>query len=313
LHGIETEGASPTEKWKEHSPDFLVSDEQGGALCFLECTTATLSKKTIAGNRRVAALLDTINRINSPNFYLDITHNGIPQTPPPAAKLRKILEKWLADLNPDELAKTFTSYGFEAMPQYEWEHKGLSLKIVPIPKSSESRGTSGTRTIGALMPESMSIVTCAVDIKKALTLKADYYGDIDLPLVIAVNDLGSGFGRHDHNMEALFGQEATIVGRLSDGSLHHRHERLTNGAWRGPNGFRMKKVSAAVIAFDLNPFTIHRQRPVLYHHPCPYKTIPQAIWPLPQYVPSDNRMVAVQGKSVIDLFALPLGFPPEDD
>ena len=299
---------------KSTHPDFLVSDERGRNLFYLETTTAARSRKTIGSNKRMSALLDMLDKTHSPNFYLDVTYEGSPESPVPAATLKKELERWLADFDPDELLSLMTSQGLEAMPRREWEYKGLTLNIVAIPKGSEGRGVEGGRAIGALMPGAMSLVTCATDIRKALESKANHYGRPDLPMVIAINNLTSDFGRHDHNMEALFGQEVVRVMRESDGSSSKPcFDRLPNGAWRGPSGFRMKRVSAAIIVNGLNPFNVHSNQPILYHHPCPDNSISQDTLSILQYVPKENRMVAVQGMAVADLLSLPPGFPPEDD
>jgi hypothetical protein len=262
----------------------------------------------------MSTLLDTLDKIRSPNFYLAVSHKGVPESSVPAATLRKKLERWLADFDPNELLGLMTTQGFEAMPHWEWEYKGLTLNIVAIPKGPERCGVEGGRAIGAIKPDSMSLVTCAVDIKKALELKANYYGRPDLPMVIAINNRSSDFGRHDHNMEALFGQEVVRVMRESDGSSSKPcFDRLPNGAWRGPSGFRMKRVSAAIIVNGLNPFNVHSNQPIIYHHPCPEKPISQAVLSITQYIPKENRMVAVQGMAVAELLSLPPEFPPADD
>ena len=76
-------------------PDFLaVRGNQ--PLFFLEATIAASSATQVAAEKRQAEVYDCLNRMVSPNFFLLIEVEGAPATPPPAAKLRRDLERWLA-------------------------------------------------------------------------------------------------------------------------------------------------------------------------------------------------------------------------
>jgi len=289
---------------KRTRPDFLVSDTRGKPLCVIECTSDCLPKEALSCNRRLNNLLLAIGKSRSPNFFLDIVHDGTLNNPAPGAKIRKELERWMAALDPDDLMQKIVSSGLDDLPKYSWKSDDFILTITPIPKNPDRRNFGLGTAIGALSPREMSEVKTSVGIKKALMNKGYYYGNLDLPFIIAINVIGNEFARREHCLEAFFGQECVSVSRTKDGSIQQRHERRPNGAWSGPAGFRMKGVSGAMIAFGLSAFTIHKQGPILYHHPCPSNPFSFDLWPLDQYVVRENRMVKLEGRPASDLLGL---------
>ena len=100
-------------------PDFLVGKD-GTAVLYLEITIAAPSAEEQGQEKRAAVVYDTLNGLDSPNFFLHIRVRGAPKTPPAGARLRDDLYKWLATLNPDELAKQLKEFGLDGLPTLEW-------------------------------------------------------------------------------------------------------------------------------------------------------------------------------------------------
>lgn len=103
---------------------------------------------------------------------------GAPATPPPGAKLRKQLERWLATLTYEEVVALWQSEDTDALPKFVWKHDGWELTVEPIPKLLERRGSTDVRAIGMTLPE-VRTLSLHDDVRKAVELK-NRYGNLDL-------------------------------------------------------------------------------------------------------------------------------------
>lgn len=291
-------------------PDFLVSSHDDKPLFYLECTTVCPASM-LSSAARVSALYDTLSRLVSPDFTLLLTINGSSRTTPPGAVFCKRIERWLNTLDPDELLGQSELQGYDAMPKLPLQHEDMYLVITAVPKSKEFRGESERTAIGGYVSGSSCTVTTSVDVKSALVKKANYYGKMTLPYIVAINDWNSIFGKHEHALEALIGQEAFI--QLSTDRINSTVScsRKPNGAWRGPDGWRMKNVSAAFIAVGLDEFHMNKKSPYLYHHPCPANMLRKDIWKLSQYFIEDE-ITEVSGEKAPVILDLPEEWPSDD-
>ena len=295
-------------------PDFLIS--RNGQPCFyLEATSALPSQDETAKERMIAQLYDSLNKTESPNFFVAVELNGTPTTSPPGKRLRQELERWLSTLDPDDLRHRLETGGFDNLPSFEWSYQDWSISFLPIAKSSALRGKPGVRPIGTTLPTKAKAVDSHSSIHRAVIAKATKYGELALPFIVAVNVFDI-FADSIDVMNALFGQEAVQVGRGPDGVLHNRLVRQPNGAWFGPRGPQNTRVSAALIALNLSPWAMASITPILIHHPWASKPIPLEIWPLAQQALNreTHYMEERPGKSVRDFIALPDPWPlPDDD
>ena len=256
------------------------------ANCYVEATLAGIPKKAEQGaGSRVAQVYDVLNRMDSPDFFLHVEVNGAPSTPPPAARLRTEVEKWLRKLNVEEVSRAGQAGEFDTMPEFRWDHAGWEVVLMPIAKSPAARGKPGIRPIGVILPEAQWLQT-DVDLKNTLEAKAKKYGSLQLPLVVAVNVLGLHCDEYDI-LNALFGQEGITVSLRQDGSVASEHaERKRNGFWIGPQGWRNQIVSASLIVAGLNEWNMGSLTPQLFHNPWATHPLNMACWALPQNVPT---------------------------
>ena len=81
-------------------PDFLA--EKDGRSIYIEARSASSSDVAVGKSARVNAVYESLDRLDSPNFFLwiDVAKQG--DAPLRARPLRGRLEKWLAGLNPDD-------------------------------------------------------------------------------------------------------------------------------------------------------------------------------------------------------------------
>lgn len=286
-------------------PDFVVFEAQdkNKPLFVIECTSVCCSKEERSKNRRFADLLNSLNHTRTEHFDLEISHYGTLEKPAPVAKIRKEIEGWIANLHPHSVMEIKRG-GLGEMPPYTWQSETFTMIVRPIPRASDSRKRA-ERTVGILSEGAMSEVKISDGIKRALKAKSRYYGDLNIPFVLAVNVVDETFGRDEHCLDALFGEECVRGIRTVDGSVLHHPDRKTNGAWRGPGGCRMKNVSGLILTFGLNPFAIHKTEPVLYHHPSSHFPLLSDLWPLNQYRLSQGRYVRCSGRSAAQVLGLP--------
>ncbi len=253
------------------TPDFKVS--RSSTVFYLEVTLAAPSDEENAATMRENRVYDTINRLDSPNFFLGVEVEGQPRTDPPGARIRKALAQWLATLDPNDVTQRFDRGGLDALPTKHFTHGEWEIVFSAIPKSPGSRGKQRERSIGVRMfgPAAVDNRTAIVN---ALEDKAQSYGALDHPYVIGLNTVETLAYHEDDLMDALFGQE-TITGR-----------RLPNGVWIGHKGPRNRGVSAVLAIDNFLYGDIAQRTPVMWHHPWPRMPLPPGAWPFEQRIPN---------------------------
>jgi len=288
-------------------PDFCFSREQTPYF-FLEATTIEDCFEPDAGTRaRLNDLLDALNRMNSPNFFLEVSINGQPRTPPSARKIREAISERLETLDPDEIAERFKDERYDLIPKWLFEHDGLTLEVSPIPKSPENRGRDDIRPVGMLIPEAKWLDS-RTGLRDAIKGKGGRYGHLELPFVVAVNV--SGFPLDwIAIMEALFGKEGFIF-RADARDSEPEMQRKPDGVWTSPSGPIYTRVSAVLVTSNVTPWAIAGARMRLVHNPWAKNPVDEKWFSIPQSVAgSDNKMKKIEGIERKDLFQLPEGWP----
>lgn len=245
-------------------PDFIVSLKEK-PLFYLEATLAMKSKLSYSEEARVNELLETINKIESPNFFLSVTMSGSCKTPPPGSEWRKSIAAWLNSIDPDEITTIIKKSGLQDVPSKSFTHEKLNLNIVPISKSPSIRGKPNVRSICGVLG-GIKDVTTDKAIRTAVTSKGKKYGTLDLPLIVAVNaiedipDIGDFF-------DGLFGSEQITYTPLPNGDYSQTPGRSPTGAFFGPIGPQYRNVSAVLCAMNLNSWGALNPKFELVHNP----------------------------------------------
>lgn len=286
-------------------PDFLVS--RTGAGCFyLEATAACEADANVAKQRRIDQVYDTLNGLDSPDFFIGVESAGGPATAPPGRELRFRLDEWLKTLDWETVSMA-SEQGRE-LPKYEWEHEGWSIVIEAIPKTEEARGRRGVRPIGMTMgqPEWLS---SDQSVKRAVENK-DRYGLLQLPFIVVVNVLDD-FCDDIDVFSALLGKE-----KFSFGPGGARPAgRVPNGAWFGRGGPVHTNISAVLIFQGLATATLGSVQFWFVHNPWALRRPDLATFPLTQYVPdaSKGKFEKRDGISFGQALRLPEPWPATDD
>ena len=286
-------------------PDFLV--DSGFTKFYLEAVQS-IDFKSIdrSAEARMNVVYDTINRLSSENFFIAVDYKGAPNTPPSGRKLRSVLEKWLNSLDPDQVIADVAAQGNAALPTHEKTLEGWELTFTAIPRAPERRNKPTGGIIGVRAGEARYLNTSET-IRDSLLAKGARYGELDLPLVVAVNANVDHLDRMDI-MEALFGQEQYILRSDSD---EPEFKRAPNGFWHGPKQgqFRYRRVSGAIFGFDVHPWTYGVRSLTYYANPYAHQGVRGCISSLPRLIPLDGKMVDKSGRHPRDILNLASPYP----
>jgi len=247
------------------NPDFLAC-RNGLRQFYLEATLA-MPPGDPGADRRFAELHDTLDRMNSPDYFLEFQYRGRPEGNIRGRALRERLERWLQQLNFEEISQSYQDQNYGAVPRFTLSEQGLSLTFTPLPKGPQLRGQPGARPVGAVMPMEMRMLRTQDDIRAAVEEKATKYGALDLPLVVAVNIMDD-FCDDIDVWNALFGEEQLVATRQADGQWRDEWgPRVPNGAWHGRGGPRNTLVSAVAVTHQLSPSNLRTHAVELIHNP----------------------------------------------
>src|SRR5712691_5350723 len=114
------------------SPDFLAR-RNGDPQFYMEATLA-MPPGDLAADARLAVLHDTLDRMDSPDFFLEIQYRGSPQGNLRGRELRERLERWMQQLSHEEISRLYQDQNYDAVPAFNWLEQGLLLTFAPIPK-----------------------------------------------------------------------------------------------------------------------------------------------------------------------------------
>ena len=188
-------------------PDFRVERSDGAF--YVEATLAADSDDETASERRRRAVYDSFARVKSPNFWLWIEIERTADTDPSVARARPALERWLAGIEPDAVAKDLAAgVPLHDQTSFVFDDAGWQIRVFPFPKTVDARNVAGS-PLGAFGQSDPVALDDRGKIFRALRDKASAYGQLDLPYLIAVRTSSFSADEYDVNT-ALFGSEAVV-------------------------------------------------------------------------------------------------------
>jgi hypothetical protein len=224
-------------------PDFLAS-AQDGTECIVECTVATEeSVKERAAKARLNTLFDSLNRVNSPDVFLDLRIAGTPNSPVKISDWQKQVQEWLGALDYEALQAMGPVPDDDQLPNLDLHHDGLFVTIRPRPKKSSTHGKPD-RPIGIQSFEAC-MVSSHNKIRESIHDKASCYGNLQRPYVIVLNCLGE-YSDDEEIHNAMFGD---------------------SGLWKNTTKVTHTRVSAVFAIHHLLPWSIAVAEARLFHNP----------------------------------------------
>lgn len=259
----------------DNRPDFLVSKDDHRYYVEARCTFEAADRGAVGRLQAVYAALDSIN---SGAFHLAVTVVHVGANSPPTRALRRSLEAWLAELDPDA-----ESYGLgldDPARRFDWTHEDWALTFQPIPRRADVRGTPAERPLGAFIPSEASVIDDVGSLREALRDKGSKYGALDYPLVLAIN-VGSGFHDDRDTLQALYG---TIGWTIDfDNPIAEATPVITQAGFWGPPGRPTRThIAGMLLAEGLHYGRVARYSPAFWAHPAaPEGIVEVPIWRTP--------------------------------
>jgi hypothetical protein len=285
-------------------PDFLVITPRKKSVYVEAVLASEYSEADIAARRRTDAVLNVIEKMDSPNFFLNVEAEGHPDRPPRGKRLRKNLEQWLASLNPDTVALEVANWGHKAIPKMQWQYEGWSIVFEAIPKKAESRD-KGQRVIGSIF-EGGRWVNARKSIRDAVRAKGGKYGDLPHPLLVAIN-VDALSVRIDDDIDGLFGEEAISIS--SNPSVPPHRYRKWNGAWLVKNGPQFTRVSGTWIFHSLDPWSIVSRVNTVYFNPWANHQLPLLFTTIHHMKIQNEQIQFGEGRSLGEILGLSAEWP----
>jgi hypothetical protein len=276
----------------DKSPDFLVKTKEGHRL-YLECVLATgRSQSEVAAQKRLNQVRAAIDKVNSPRHFLELRVFGLPTEMIQINAMIKKLQAWIDALpNGDSTMNA---------PSFTHNEHGATFIIKAFPRQNPGRAIG----VQSIPPRQ---VTVDDDLKSALKNKANRYGRLDHPYVVAVNALDR-FARQDDAFDALFGSTCTVVEQTA-GKETFRESRNPDGIWHGPGGARHQGLSAVLSTERIDPWDFARRRGRLIRNPWATAPIPFFDLGVDDIQPQQGRCHITAGQSMGEIFSLPDGWP----
>jgi hypothetical protein len=285
----------PTVDGTSSKPDFIARFAEGKEVVVEAVLATDISHQERKRTARLNALYDEINRkVVSPNFFLGFGQISNPDAVPSPRKLRKFIQRVISDIDPDVVSVAVrTGY---PLPKWTYQDEnGFEVEISAIPKTTDTRGNSSHRAIGAF-PVEVRFGGSSPALKKAIKSKATKYGALERPFVVAVNATSKWGTNRDDVVEALFG------GTGMDDNAYP--------VWNGPTGPQNRRISAVCVT-TVWPWNVNCADLCLYHNPCAKLPCSDLRWRIPQAISTGCGIDWLEGSRSAELFQLPNDWPGE--
>lgn len=274
-------------------PDFGMLFDDGSKIYVEAVLASERNGLTPSGQRLIETTLDSLNAHAHHSFWLAVESSGEPSAQPSAKDLKGRIHSWLDSLNPDA-----ESADEEFRRVFDIE--GWSLSCIAIPLKPEQRGSS-TRLLLS-KGNGANWVNRSDSIRDAIVSKANKYGKLDAPLIVAVNCNCFTLDEHEE-LDALFGGlRYNFIQDRPD--IEAWLSRASDGAWNGRKGPRYKGVSAAWIFRDLQIYSFSIAEYVLYINPWSRHCLPSSLLELSNYRIDDTDGRLYPGLSTKSMLGL---------
>ena len=285
-------------------PDFRVDTPSGSF--YLEATLASkFSADQQAAERRKNEVLRAIDDLHSPDFLLEIDPSGSPQSNVNKRKLKHQLRLWIDSLDPDDIERRYSNR--EAITPYTFSENGWSIRFRPIPR--KTRGAKASRRTIGILGGGVRSVDALSSLRRAARRKAAKYGDLDLPLVVAVN-LEEEHADVTQERDALFGTLQFWFDRSTGEQTDITRE--SDGVWRGPPSPINTRLSAVWVfrAFDVWHWAA-RGSNRLYLNPWATRPAPASLNIFPRAFAVDDVLREEVGRTFREIFEVSNEWPTD--
>lgn len=291
-------------------PDFLVKDDAGAAIAYVEVTSFGPALELVSRSNREATIYNAIDKTKLPTGFrlsYDVLAHG--SSSPNVVDLCKEIETWAEasqQIDPEVVPTKIFAAG-------EWK---IEIGLI----GGFRKDVVVERAIGSAMGD-LRRVSAHTKIREALKKKGNRYGVFQAPYVVVVVDCNDELTGGERNAESLidaaFGTVVTQVRTYGHGEREIAEERLADGYFGRPASPRHENVSAAILLprSHLWDLRADRWQPLLLKNPWATHRLPDEVLPLPGYKYSmdNDQFERVEGTRLADILGLPVIWPPAED
>jgi len=292
----------PTVPGGPRPPDFLV---RGGSEGPFYVEAKSVFGPSDGSGARLNTIYDIINAIKVADFFVAVEVESVGAEAPPTRRLRSGLRDWLKSLDADDIRPS--SLLDPDADRWTWTEGAWRISFRPLPVRAEARGRPH-RLIGMWSPRA-GFVDDETPLRDALKEKGAAYGELEYPLVLAVNG-ATGFDRSFETINALYGSAQVTFSLANPGEA--RETRATNGYWGYPGGWKHRHVAGVLAGSISGPESVTTNAPTLWLHPDPVQRIVTlAIWSQVN-LEGDRIETSQPARPLGAFFGLPEGWPLGD-
>jgi len=285
-------------------PDFLLKKDD--IEFYIEAKEAKdESSEQQSIKRRTNQIYDSLNTIQSPNFFLRISELTLKTTRQPTTKkIINIVENELKSIEPDKVTELIQNYGLDGSPHLQIEDSDLKLVISLIPKDPSYRN-SGGRPIGTY-PFDTYWGGAEGSIKNSFAKKAKRYGKLDKPYIICINAIGSRFSGEDDVENAVWGSSA-LSWSDDPNNPDEKLVRQKDGLFLSNKGPIFQNISGILVTYAV-AFNIPVSKYWLIKHPFSNQVLDFGIFDMTYQYVKDGKISTNQGKTVGEILNINTGW-----
>lgn len=285
---------------EKRTPDFLVFPSTSDEF-YLEATIAVDEYNLNSGRERIEQeLYDYLNaHIKSNEFFIHLHILKTIDRCPQFKQISEDIENWLLNLENSKNETHANNINHEIFINNGWKIDCTASRISPKIEFDNPR------VIGSISTDFQPNNTVK-KLKDAIEGKAQHYGKLTRPLMVAVNVLTLNCELEDI-VAAMFGKQIPLIPKDLESKPTESSE--SDGAWFYGKRYKNKRVSAILITSHLNPWNVSRPDLFVFHHPQPYLRISQDRIPFKQFHFQNGEMNKIEGKSPNEIFNLSNSWP----
>ncbi|GLL05127.1 hypothetical protein GCM10017581_068740 [Dactylosporangium matsuzakiense] len=289
----------PTTTGSSKHPDFLIENDEGRF--YVEAVRANIDSRTLAESRRLNDVHAVLESLAADKFIVRFAYDAIGSRPLATTKLRTQLTEWLASLDPQEVSDAYAAgIGRHSLPTKSFESDGWRLEFTAIPLRPDAFGRGG-RLVGMYGAARAVGVDNVTPLTRAVDEKANRYGKLDAPLVIAVM-ANTEYPTRDYEIQKVLYGLSALSPRLASENPSDLYQ---DGHWLTRKGWRRGHAPQVITACNLKPWLVTSVQPKVWGTLEPGATFPiQPSWLAAVSVDTPDPTTSL-APPINELFGLP--------
>ena len=283
-------------------PDFSIRDRRGAY--YVEANVAGVTGDLAEDplEDEILDALDSLAAERPSRIALDAATRGKLEQSVSKRSIKHEVREWIARIDPSLI----TSGSLSGNPKLEVRRGAWTLTLTAF--HVLSRPSNRLIHMG---PMKTAWSNDGEALRKNILEKAKQHGNLDRPLVIAVNAQG-GFPDREDELSALFGRgQMTVEGTNGGNVVSTGVSREPEAVWRSLSGNRYTRVHGVLFFRGVMPWNAHNSTSHVYLNPFIDADVPDELLRLGRAHVQNGTMMWEAGELLGDLLDLPQDWPGE--